>query len=152
MSIRSQQQNMREISILVKQDLGYIYGDPEGRRPAGAKKMFLSKSQTLLRGLVKDLDFLEHKINTNPGGIAVSGEVSLYGMWSKDKGIHIKIFQPIGQLTGCIMYRSISHIKDFTGGLNHYIRNDIFERADYNALLTTIRSMKGVADNGRQAA
>ncbi len=130
MSLKSQKDNMNAIYSLVSGDLGYIYSERESG-PNGAKKAFLTKSAAFLRALGKDLRFTEMRVNTNPGGIAVSGEVSLYGMWSEGNGLYFKINQPLSMQNGSFLYRHIGHLKDYRGGPNNYLPCGIFESADY---------------------
>ena len=41
MSVKSQESNMRRLSMLLSHDLSYAYGDSE-RGPNGSKKVFLN--------------------------------------------------------------------------------------------------------------
>lgn len=94
MSLQSQIKNMKLLSELLGQDLGYIYGERESG-PNGAKKQFLSTGRAFLSALGKDLGFTEQKVSTNKAGIAVSGEVYLRGMWG-GSGVKLELSQ------GCI--------------------------------------------------
>lgn len=91
MSVKSQENNMRRLATLLSQDLGYIWGDRESG-PNGAKKPFLNLGKVFLRALAKDLGLRDAKVTSNPGGIAVSGDCSLIGMWDQG-GIYINISQ-----------------------------------------------------------
>ena len=91
MSIQSQQNNMIRLHELLKEDLGFIAGERE-RGPNGAKKTFLHVGKVFLRALAKDLGLRDAVIKSNPGGIAVSGDCSLCGMW-ENNGIYICISQ-----------------------------------------------------------
>ena len=73
-------------------DLSYIYGERESG-PNGDKKTFLRVGKAFLHALSKDLRLRDAKITSNAGGIAVSGECTLIGMW-EDSGIYICIEQP----------------------------------------------------------
>jgi hypothetical protein len=132
MATSAQQKKMGEIYCLLQLDLGYIYGERESG-PNGAKKDFLRKSAAFLRQLGKDLCFTEMRVDTNAGGIAVSGEVTLYGMWSGNNGLSFEITKPYGYLRG-LLYREIAHIKDFIGAENQWLPLSIFEDADYERL------------------
>lgn len=80
MSMQSQKKNMKTIHGLVSQNLGYIFGERESG-PNGAKKQFHTKTASFLRAFGRDLGFQECKVTNNYGGIAVSGEITLMGMW-----------------------------------------------------------------------
>ena len=151
MSLKSQKDNMNAIYSLISGDLGYIYGERESG-PNGAKKSFLTKSAAFLRALGKDLGFTEMRVNTNPGGIAVSGEVSLYGMWSEGNGLYFKINQPLSMQNGIFPYRSINHLKDYRGGQNNWLPCIIFESADYQKLMDTLLELKEPDGVSRNAA
>ena len=133
MSVKSQQANMKTIYTLVSRDLGYIHGERESG-PNGAKKQFLSKSAAFLRALGNDLGFKEFKVTTNPGGIAVSGEVTLMGMWTDTNGLYMQIFQSVTRRQD-FLFRSIRHMKDYTGGMNQWIPCSLFAVGDYERLI-----------------
>lgn len=83
------------------------------------KTAYKKSSLTFLRFLAKDLDFSESKASFNPGGIAVPGDPSLYGMWDENNGIAIYFSLSFGDLR--ILYRKITSMKDFTGDRNRWI-------------------------------
>ena len=91
MSHKSQEKNMRRLAKLFSQDLSYIWGENESG-PNGAKKQFLNMGRTFLRALGKDLGLRDAEARSNPGGIAVSGDCSLIGMW-ENSGIDIYLGQ-----------------------------------------------------------
>ena len=140
MSIQSQKKNMKAIFNLVSQDLSYIYGERESG-PNGAKKQFHTKSKAFLRALGNDLGLNEFKVSNNYGGIAVSGEIDLKGLWSDGNGVYFEISQSI---TGRqeFLYRHISHMKDYRGGPNQWLPVELFEAADYEAVLDMLLSLK----------
>ena len=139
MSIKSQQANMKTIHGLVSQNLSYVYGERESG-PNGAKKIFHTKSKAFLRALGNDLGFREFKVTSNYGGIAVSGEITLMGMWSENNGLYFQIFKSFTQRRD-FMYRSIKHMKDYTGGPNQWIPCDMFEAGDYEKLIGIVSSL-----------
>lgn len=96
MSNKSQELNMRRLAALLSQDLSYIGGERECG-PNGAKRTFLNVGKTFLRALAKDLCLHDVTVRSNAGGIAVSGECCLYGMW-ENNGIFIEISQSCLQL------------------------------------------------------
>ena len=79
------------------------------------KKEFKKKSMAFLRRLAKDLGVNDKDISFNSMGIAVSGEATLMGMWTSDNGIYVNISDDT------LMFRSIKHSKDYTGGSNNFI-------------------------------
>jgi hypothetical protein len=133
MSVKSQQANMKTIFSLVSQDLGYIHGERESG-PNGAKKQFHIKSAAFLRALAKDLGFKTFRVTNNHAGIAVSGEITLMGMWNEGNGLYFQLSQPI-QPFNSFLYRTIKSMKDYSGGHNQWLHWDIFANGDYNELV-----------------
>ena len=140
MSVKSQQANMKTIHSLVSRDLGYIHGERESG-PNGAKKQFHTKSKAFLRALGNDLGFTEFKVTNNHGGIAVSGEITLMGMWSDGNGLYFQINQPWQPCDG-FLYRSIKNMKDFSGGRNQWLDCSLFESGDYERLIDTVLELR----------
>ena len=140
MSVKSQKQNMKTIHNLVSKDLSYIYGERESG-PNGAKKQFLIKSAAFLRALAKDLGFEKFKVTTNPGGIAVSGEVTLMGMWNDGNGLYLQIFQSV-TLSREFLYRHISHMKDYSSGPNQWIPCSLFAGSEYERFVDTLLALR----------
>ena len=118
MSCKTQEKHMKRLAELVSQDLSYIFGERE-TGPNGAKKEYLQRGKTFLRALAKDLGFVESTVYAIPGGIGVSGEICMMGMWGEGNGIHVYIRE--NDFLGCILYRKISHMKDYCGGHNHFL-------------------------------
>ena len=140
MSIKSQQANMKTIHRLVSMDLGYIYGERESG-PNGAKKQFLSKSTAFLRALGNDLGLTDFKVSTNPAGIAVSGDITLKGIWSDGNGLYLQINQPI-QPFDAFLYRTVKSMKDYNGGRNQWLPCDLFATGDYERLINTLLELR----------
>lgn len=140
MSNQTQKKHMKEIGELLCQDLGYIFGEHESG-PNGAKKRFLDKSAAFLRALGKDLGFVECKVTKNPAGIACSGDVSLYGLWSEGNGVYFKLEETCGH-PHMLLYRNIRHMKDYTGGPNLWLSRDIFIEQDYERLCSLLLGLK----------
>jgi hypothetical protein len=139
MSIKTQQQSMKTIHSLVSQDLGYIHGERESG-PNGAKKAFHTKSKAFLRTLGNDLGFKEYRVTNNHGGIAVSGEITLMGMWNDGNGLYFQINQPFRPFDA-FLYRSITHMKDYTGGSNQWLECGMFRDGDYEKLIETVSKL-----------
>ena len=138
MSIKSQQKNMKEIYNLVSQDLGYIFGEHE-RGPNGAKRKFHTKSASFLRMLGGDLGFKAFKVTNNPAGIAVSGEITMMGMWEEGNGLYLQLSQ---STIGGFLYRNIKSMKDYNGGRNEWLSYDIFATGDYEIVVKNLLKLK----------
>lgn len=65
MSVKSQESNMRRLSVLLSHDLSYAYGDSEGG-PNGSKKVFLNVGKAFLRALSKVLGLAVSQSAANP--------------------------------------------------------------------------------------
>ena len=150
MSVKSQEANMRKLARLLSQDLGYIFGERESG-PNGAKRVFLNTGKVFLRALSKDLGLRAAKITSNAGGIAVSGDCTLMGMW-ENGGIYVNISQPAcgGELVLC--YRSIRHLRDYSGGYNHWLKREDLQEFSYDRLLTTLLTLKKEEQSYERAA
>ena len=142
MSAASQQKNMQDIFQLVSMDLGYIHGE-YGEGTYGAKRIFLRKSAAFLRALGKDLGFIDMKVTTNPAGIAVSGDVTLMGLWSEGNGLYFQINEPLRPFNS-FLYRSIKHMKDYTGGSNQWLPCAMFEIGAYESVVMTLSMLRRV--------
>ena len=118
MSFKTQRKHMKRLAELVRQDLTYIGGERESG-PNGAKKEYLQAGKTFLRAMAKDLGFAESKVYDMPGGIGVAGEIAMMGIWSEGNGVYVLIHED--NFTGCIMYRTIRHLGDHTGGYNRHL-------------------------------
>ena len=138
MSLQSQTINMKVLASLLSGDLGYISGERESG-PNGEKNAFLSRGRAFLRELGKDLGFEVQKVQTNKGGIAVSGEVCLNGMWNTN-GLYIRLEQAFGK--NVIMYRTITAFDDNHSGFNCYITLDELQRADYAGLMLKLYKLR----------
>ena len=147
MSIKSQEANMRKLAGLLSPDLSYIWGERESG-PNGDKRAFLKQGRNFLWVLAKDLKLHDVKINTNPGGIAVSGECSVTGMW-ENQGIYIQLSQPTYDRERVLIYRTIQHSRDCTGGQNHFLTQSDLKLRSYYWLLEQLSALrKGRASYG----
>lgn len=140
MSMQSQEKNMRKLADLLSRDLGYIHGERESG-PNGDKKTFLKTGKTFLWNLSKDLKLCDSKTSTSPGGIAVSGECSLVGMWD-DVGICVQIGQPNYDRERVLLYRTVQSMDDRTGGQNHFLTLRDLQRMSYSQLLFQMSALK----------
>ena len=140
MSVQSQEKNMRKLAGLLGRDLSYIWGERESG-PNGDKKVFLNTGKAFLRALAKDLGLREYKVSANPGGIAVSGETTLIGMWN-NSGIYIMIGQSSFGFEELVIYRKVKHIKDYSGGSNRFLPRDALKTMSYSRLLNEFRTLR----------
>lgn len=151
MSVKSQESNMRRLSVLLSHDLSYAYGDSEGG-PNGSKKVFLNAGKAFLRALSKDLGLRDVTVSANPGGIAVSGECSLIGMWETG-GIYVCLYQSVGGGNDVLLYRTVRHCRDYKGGYNRFLSRRDLEGGSYAHLLETLsRLRKDRVDDNERAA
>lgn len=144
MSHKSQEKNMRKLAELLGQDLSYIRGENESG-PNGAKKQFLNTGRTFLRALGKDLGLRDAEAHSDPGGIAVSGDCILIGMWQTN-GLYVHLSQPCCDRERVLLYRTVRHSKDYTGGRSLYLtRRDLAEMSypDLLFLLAAVREEGG---------
>lgn len=149
MSHKSQEKNMRRLAELLGQELSYIWGENESG-PNGAKKQFLNTGRTFLRELGKDLGLRDAKASSNPGGIAVSGECTLMGMWHTG-GLYVQLSQPCCDRERVLLYRTVRHSRDYTGGRNLYLtRRDLAEMG-YPDLLFLLASLREEGAHERAA-
>ena len=140
MSVKSQEHHLRRLANLLSKDLGYIWGERECG-PNGAKKTFLNLGKVFLRALSKDLGLRDAKITSNPGGIAVSGDCSLIGMW-ENSGIDIYLGQLLSDKRTVLMYRTVRHIRDYTGGHNNFLTLDDLRKLSYSELLEKLGALR----------
>jgi hypothetical protein len=109
-------QNLKKLARLMLSEESGSYND-------AFKAKFRLVGKKAMKELARLLELRTFDIQFNPGGIAVSGDLRLMGMWSEDNGVYIFLSKdfpnaPYGQ----ILYRTIKHMKDFTGGPNQWLR------------------------------
>lgn len=137
-TMQKQEILMRRLGELLSHDLGYIFGERESG-PNGEKKEFLDKGKRFLNQLGKDLNFTEMTVDKNPAGIAVSGEVTLMGIWSKGNGLYVQLSEPaFGGY--CVLYREIKHLKDYTGGHNNFLTTKYMQETEYRQMVALFTS------------
>jgi hypothetical protein len=150
MSVKSQQQNMKTIHSLVSGNLSYIHGEREGG-PNGAKKQFHTKSAAFLRALGNDLGLKEFKVTNNYGGIAVSGEITLMGMWGDGNGLYFQLFKSVTNRRE-FLYRHITRMKDYAGEVNQWVPCDLFATGDYEQLISALLKLRAPSEVVHRAA
>ena len=109
-------QNLKKLARLMLSEESGSYND-------AFKAKFRLVGKKAMKELARLLELRTFDIQFNPGGIAVSGDLRLTGMWSEGNGVYISMNKdfpnaPYGQ----ILYRTIKHMKDFTGGPNQWMR------------------------------
>ena len=93
------------------------------------KERFREIGTKAMEELAALLGLKEHRVSFNPSGIAVSGDLMLMGMWSEDNGIYITMNKDFPRKPwGDVLYRSIRHMEDYTGGLNHYFKFELLRK------------------------
>lgn len=140
MSVKSQEANMRRLAGLLSRDLGYIWGENESG-PNGDKKTFLNLGKVFLRALAKDLGLRDAKVTSSSGGIAVSGECSLIGMW-EGNGIYISLGQILSDRERVLLYRTARNIRDYSGGHNCFLTLDDLRNLSYPELLEQLSALR----------
>lgn len=119
------------MNILTQNDLSY-------NQPL--KNRFRNQSHIFLDKLARDLGLVEREVSFSPGGPAVSGDALLMGMWDDRVGIYISIDQ-FSPGKPSFLYRTIKHMKDYTGGYNNYIEGDDI-LYNYSHIVNAIMGLK----------
>lgn len=146
---KSQEKNMRRLAELLGQDLSYIWGEKESG-PNGAKKQFLNTGKVFLRALAKDLGLQDVRVHSEPSGIGESGDCTLMGMWQTN-GLYVQLSQPCCDRERVLLYRTVRHNKDYTGGRNLYLtRRDLAEMS-YPDLLFLLAALREEGAHERAA-
>ena len=140
MSVKSQESNMRRLSMLLSHDLSFIGGERECG-PNGSKKAFLNTGKAFLRALARDLGLHDVTVSANSGGIAVSGECTLIGMWETG-GIYVCLYQSAGGGNDVLLYRTVRHCRDYKGGYNRFLSRRDLEGGSYAHLLETLSRLR----------
>jgi hypothetical protein len=90
------------------------------------KTMFRRIGTKAMKELALLLELREHNISFNPGGIAVSGDLMLMGMWTEHLGVYISMNKDFPNAPwGQVLYRTIKHMKDYTGGSNNWLKFEL---------------------------
>lgn len=80
------------------------------------KQAFLRDGKKFLKQLAKDIGVASQcDIRTNPGGMAVSGEVTLHA-----DSLYVQLFES-GSQGVRVLYRSCQGRSDYSGGQNMYV-------------------------------
>ena len=140
---------MRRLADLLSQDLSYIGGERECG-PNGDKRTFLNLGKVFLRALSKDLGLRDVSVSSNPGGIAVSGECTLMGMWQTN-GLYVQLSQPCFNRENVLLYRTTRHSNDYSGGRNLYLTRQDLEQMSYPDLLFMLAALREESIHERAA-
>lgn len=101
------------------------YKTIDGHMNGGAlKETFGRMGKAALKELGEYLGLKEFSVDFNKSGVAGSGDLTLMGMFETEKGIYIS-FNKDGFGLG-VLYRTIKHMKDYTGGSNNYFNESEF--------------------------
>ena len=93
------------------------------------KNQFKKIGLSTMRKFAKQLKLREFEAHFNQGGIAVSGDLQLTGMFNDNVGIYIQISQGVFNTNFECMYRTIKNMKDYSGGSNNWAKDkDLFLR------------------------
>ena len=97
---------------------------------AGNKTAYEKASKSFLRQLLKDITAYidstygitveNSKIDFNPGGPAIAGDPTLYLTTDNNSGICVYISETGFKARQPILWRTIKHMKDYTGGANNW--------------------------------
>ena len=87
-----------------------------------AKRQFASKGKKVLKALAESMGLVKgtYDIRWNPGGPAVSGDITLHG-----ESIYVNLSQTCLGLDYGFMYRTCKGRKDYTGGTNRWAKWDV---------------------------
>ena len=101
------------------------------------KRSYEKAGKKALVELAVAMGFQQSRVWYSKGGIAVSGDLHLMGMWSEDSGVHI--FFSMGRYDS-IVFRKIKHLQDYTGGMNHHISQ--VAAHDRDTLIAVVMALK----------
>lgn len=100
----------------------------EGQYNEDFKGRFKKLGKKAMVELALLLDLKEFEYDFNPGGIAVSGDLRLMGMWGPENGVYVTMNKDFpNKPWGDVLYRTIKHMKDYTGGPNQYFKYELMQ-------------------------
>ena len=89
------------------------------------KEMFGKEGVSIMKSLAKYLKAKSFDVSYNKSGIACSGEVYASMMFTDEIGVYFTIQQDsFGGKKYNILYRTIKHLKDYSGGGNNYFNEE----------------------------
>lgn len=85
---------------------------------AQQKQLFHRHARARLKALALEMKFPSgsYDLRSNPGGIAVSGEITLH-----HDAVYIQVCQPATGWDSGVMIRSCKGRRDYTGGSNNFV-------------------------------
>ena len=108
------------------------------------KKIFRKIGLKAMRELAELLELEEYDINFNPAGIACSGDLRLIGIWSEGNGIYVSMNKDFpNTLWGQVLYRTVEHMEDWTGGPNCYFMfSQLGDPGELKVILSQLRNRR----------
>ena len=110
--------------------LDKFFDAPQVSDYARNKSAYEKASKSFLRQLLKDITaYIDSansmtvenaKVHFNPGGTAIAGDPSLYLTTDNNSGICVYISETGFKARQPILWRTIKHMKDYTGGANNW--------------------------------
>ena len=141
---------LRRLAALLNFNLCNIRGKKECG-PNGSKQVFLNVGKVFLRALARDLGLHDVTVSSNAGGIGVSGDCNLIGMW-ENGGLYVSISQPACGSGKVLLYRTVRHSRGYKGGYNHFITRHELEKWSYAHLLDALCALRKDREFDEQAA
>ena len=110
------------------------------------KQLFHARVRRQLRNLAAALclSARDYDLRSNPGGIAVSGEVTLHA-----DHLYVQVSQPATGSDSGILFRTCRGRKDYEGGRNNFASLDLLN--DPDALARRIMGLVSVEPTSRAA-
>ncbi len=114
------------------------------------KEQFKRVGKKAMKELADLLDLKEVDIHFNPAGPAVSGDLTLMGMWAPENGVYVTMNKDFPNAPwGQVLYRSIKHMKDYSGGVNQWLPYEALKSPEVlKQRILTLR--KGGQSNGEE--
>jgi hypothetical protein len=113
--------HLRELAFL-------MLSEEQAQYNAEFKERFKKIGKKAMRELAGLLELKETDIDFNPGGIAVSGDLTLMGMWGPENGVYVHINKDFPNAPwGQVLYRSIKSMKDHHGGPNQWLGYELLQ-------------------------
>lgn len=120
--------------------------DDAGRENySSVKENWKREGTNFLKKLTRDLHLKKAIVDFNAGGVAVSGDLTLRAMITDSTGVYVHV-----NLDGCcspddMYYRSIKHLRDYTGGCNHWLSLDDSYEHIRGTLFRFLETLQGVS-------
>jgi hypothetical protein len=86
---------------------------------AARKRVYEMQGKRAMKELAVLLELIEYDISFNRAGMACSGDLRLMGFNRHGSGVYIYLNKDLGKTE--LLYRTIEHMKDFSGGRNRYL-------------------------------